>query len=260
MKTLYFLGGLPRSGSTLLGSLLNQHSEIYVSPTSPLGDIVTEIEKTFNTLDKQFTFDRKNISYNVYKAVLANFYNHIPKSTILDKHRFWGKNLDTVQMFLSNKPKIVATYRSIPEVITSYISLIEKTKHEDNFIDNHLRKDNLPITNNNRAEYIWRYYVSPSYESMIYGLNRYPEWVHLVEYNQLVSSPQQELNNIYEFLEINSEKNNFNKIENACGELKDEAWGLKDLHTIRPSLSKISQNPIEVIGEENVKLYSKFNI
>jgi hypothetical protein len=260
MKTLYFLGGLPRSGSTLLGSLLNQHSEIYVSPTSPLGDIVTEIEKTFNTLDKQFTFDRKNISYNVYKAVLANFYNHIPKSTILDKHRFWGKNLDTVQMFLSNKPKIVATYRPIPEVITSYISLIEKTKHEDNFIDNHLRKDNLPITNNNRAEYIWRYYVSPSYESMIYGLNRYPEWVHLVEYNQLLSSPQQELNNIYEFLEINSEKNNFNKIENACEELKDEAWGLKDLHTIRPSLYKISQNPIEVIGEENVKLYSKFNI
>jgi len=260
MKTLYFLGGLPRSGSTLLGSLLNQHSDIYVSPTSPLGDVVTDIEKTFNTLDQQFTFDRKNISYNVYKAVLSNFYNHIPKSTILDKHRFWGKNLDTVQMFLSNKPKIVATYRPIPEVLTSYISLIEKTKHKDNFIDNHLRKDNLPITNNNRAEYIWRYYVSPSYESMIYGLNKYPEWVHLVEYNQLLSNPQEELNKIYDFLEINSEENNFDKIENACGELKDEAWGLKDLHTIRPSLSKISQNPIDVIGQDNVKLYSKFNI
>ncbi len=59
MKTLYFLGGLPRSGSTLLGSLLNQHPDIYVSPTSPLGDVVTDIEKSFNRVDEQFTFDRK---------------------------------------------------------------------------------------------------------------------------------------------------------------------------------------------------------
>jgi sulfotransferase len=260
MKTLYFLGGLPRSGSTLLGSILNQHPDIYVSPTSPLGDVVTDIEQSFNKVDQQFTFDRKVISYNVYKAVLTNFYNHIPKSTILDKHRFWGKNLDTVQMFLSNKPKIVATYRSIPEVITSYISLIERTKHEDNFIDNHLRQDNLPITNNNRADYIWRYYVAPSYESMVYGLTKYPDWVHLVEYNQLIANPQEELNKVYEFLEVPSQDNNFNEIENACGEQKDEAWGLRGLHDIRPKLSKISQNPIDVIGEKNVKLYSKFDL
>lgn len=260
MKILYFLGGLPRSGSTLLGSLLNQHSDIYVSPTSPLGDVVFDIEKSFNRLNQQFTFDRKTISYNVYKAVLSNFYNHIPKSIILDKHRFWGKNLDTVQMFLSNKPKIIATYRSIPEVLTSYISLIERTNHTDNFIDNHLRKDNLAITNNNRAEYIWRYYVSPSYESMIYGIKKYPEWVHLVDYNQLVSNSQEELNKIYDFLGVPSYSNNFNNIENSCREEKDEAWGLKDLHTIRPRLSKISQNPIDIIGEENVKLYSKFNL
>ena len=103
MKTLYFLGGLPRSGSTLLGSLLNQHSDIYVSPTSPLGDVVTDIEQSFNKVDQQFTFDRKAISYNVYEAVLANFYNHIPKSTILDKHRFWDKTIDILHIDGSHK-------------------------------------------------------------------------------------------------------------------------------------------------------------
>ena len=260
MQKLYFLGGLPRSGSTLLGSILNQHSEIYVSPTSPLGDVVTDIEKSFNRLDIQFTFDRQQISYNVYSSVLANFYKHIPKSIILDKHRFWGKNLDTVKKFLSNKPKIVATYRPIPEVITSYISLIERSKQEDNFIDNHLRSDNMPITNNNRADYIWRYYVSPSYESMVYGLNKYPELIHLVEYNQLISNSQEELNKIYNFLEVPKETNNFKNIENSCGEQKDEKWGLIGLHDIRPNISKISQNPIDVIGEDDTELYSKFNI
>lgn len=260
MKTLYFLGGLPRSGSTLLGSLLNQHPDIYVSPTSPLGDVVTDIEKTFDRVDIQFTFDRPKVSYNVYSSILANFYNHIEKPVILDKHRFWGKNLDTVQKFLLNKPKIVATYRSIPEVITSYISLIERTNHENNFIDNHLRNDNLPINNNNRTEYIWRYYVSPSYESMIYGITKYPKWVHLVNYNSLVDNPEKELEKIYEFLEVPFYSNTFSNIENSCGENKDEEWGLMGLHDIRPTLSKISKNPIDVIGEENVRLYSKFDL
>jgi sulfotransferase len=260
MKTLYFLGGLPRSGSTLLGSLLSQHPDIYVSPTSPLGDIVTDIEKTFERVDVQFTFDREQVSYNVYSSVLANFYNHISKPIILDKHRFWGKNLDTVQKFLSNKPKVVATYRPIPEVLTSYISLIKRTNHVDNFIDNHLRKDNLPITNNNRTEYIWRYYVAPSYGAMIYGLRNYPNLVHLVDYNELISNPNQEISKIYNFLEVPEHENNLNNIVNTCSEDKDVNWGLKDLHKIRPVLSKISENPIDIIGEENVKIYSKFNI
>jgi hypothetical protein len=82
----------------------------------------------------------------------------------------------------------------------------------------------------------------------------------LVEYNQLIENPQEELDKVYKFLEVSPQNNNFNEIENACGEQKDEAWGLRDLHTIRPKLSKISQNPIDVIGEENVKLYSKFDL
>lgn len=260
MKKLYFLGGLPRSGSTLLGSLLSQHQDIYVSPTSPLGDIVSDIEKSLSTLDIQYTYDRPNISHNIYSSILSNFYNHIPKSITIDKHRFWCKNIDTVQKFLPHKPKIIVTYRPIPEVLTSYISLIERSKHENNFIDNHLRDDNLPITNSNRADHTWRYYVAPSYEAMITGMKSFPDLIHLVDYNDLVNRPEEELKKVYDFLEIDPHQNDINQIYNFCGEKKDEEWGLRGLHDIRPKLQKISQDPIEVIGEENVKLYSKFNL
>lgn len=260
MQSLYFLGGIPRSGSTLLGSLLNQHPEIYVSPTSPLGDIISDIEKTIDRVDIQFTFDRNQISHNIYSAILSNYYNHIEKPCILDKHRFWGQNLDTVQKFLGNKAKIVMTYRPIPEVITSYISLIKRTKYENNFIDNHIKKDNLPVTNNNRVEYIWNHYLSSSYKAMVHALYNHPDLTHFVNYNDLVKNPQEELNKIYNFLEVSPFENNFLNIENKCAEKKDEEWGIKDLHTIRPKLSKISENPVDVIGEENVKIYSKFNI
>jgi sulfotransferase len=260
MKKLYFLGGIPRSGSTLLGSLLNQHPDIYVSPTSPLGDIIFDIEKTIKKVDIQFTFDKERISYNIYSSILDNYYNHIEKPYILDKNRFWGKNLDTVQKFISYKPKIILTYRPIPEVITSYISLIKRTNYQNNFIDNHIKKDNLPITIDNRVDYIWRHYISPSYEAMIQCFYNHQDISYFVNYNDLIKNPQQEIDKIYKFLEVSSFENDFFNIENKCSEKKDEEWGLKDLHTIRPRISKISENPIDVIGEENVKIYSKFNI
>ena len=37
-------------------------------------------------------------------------------------------------------------------------------------------------------------------------------------------------------------------------------YTLEDLHKIRPKLGKTSPPPEEIIGEENVKLYDKFNI
>jgi len=61
MKTLFFLSGLPRSGSTLLGSLLNQHPEIYATPTSPLADLLCLLDTNFNHLDLQYTYEKEKI-------------------------------------------------------------------------------------------------------------------------------------------------------------------------------------------------------
>lgn len=260
MKTLFFLSGLARSGSTLLGSLLNQHPEVHTTPTSPLADLLCLIDRDLSQLDIQYTYDRQEIEYNTYNSLLTNFYNHIPKKYILDKHRAWPKNLVPVKKFYTDTPKVIATYRPIPEIITSFITLIERTGQYDNFIDNDLRKNNLPITNSNRAEFLWRFYISDPYESLVYGLRNFRENIHLVNYNDLTQNPEQELKKIYNFLEIEPHQHDFSNILNTCGEQKDREWGLEKLHDIRPELKRISKSPEEVIGEENVKLYELFNI
>lgn len=260
MKSLYFLAGILRTGSTLLGSLLNQHPDIYVSPTSPLSELLPVIDQSLSEFTLQYTYDVEKIEYNIYSSLLSNFYQHIDKKYIFDKHRSWPQNISSIIKYSPNKPKVLVTYRPIPEVLTSYISLIGRSKHEDNFIDNALRSQGISITNSNRADQIWRYYVSPSYTSVVDGLQNYPEMVHLIDYNNLIDNPEKELKKIYEFLEIEPHNHNFESISNTCAEQKDDAWGLKGLHDIRSSLSKISEDPIDVIGEENVKLYSKFNL
>lgn len=259
MKKLFFLSGLPRSGSTLLGSILSQHPKLQATPTSPLADLLCLIDESFSKLDFQYTYDKESITYNTYNSVLNNFYNHIEKPYVLDKHRGWSRNIGSIEKFLNQQPKIIATHRRVSEILSSYILLIQKNQ-SNNFIDEHLLKEGKQITTDNRIECLWKNYVSDPYESLVYGLQHNSQNIHLIDYNNLTQNPQIELDKIYEFLEIESYNHNFSNILNTCAEDKDYAWGIENLHQIRPKLQRTSPPPEEVIGEDNVKLYDKFNI
>ena len=260
MKTLFFLSGLPRSGSTLLGSILSQHPKLQATPTSPLADLLCWIDEGFSKLDLQYTYDKQQIQYNTYNSILENFYNHIEKPYILDKHRGWCKNVPSIEKFLHQTPKIIATNRRISEVLASYILLIQRNNEADNFVDAHLRREGKEINTDNRIECLWKNYVCDPYESLVYGLTHNRSNIHLVDYNDLTQKPERELNKIYEFLGIEYHSHDFLDILNTCKEDKDHEWGIDNLHQIRSKLQRISPPPEEVIGEENTKLYDKFNI
>lgn len=260
MKTLFFLSGLPRSGSTLLGSILSQHPELQATPTSPLADLLCWIDQGFTKLDIQYTYDKQQIQYNTYNSILENFYNHIEKPYILDKHRGWCKNVSSIEKFLHQTPKIIATNRRISEVLASYILLIQRNKEADNFVDAHLRREEKEINTDNRIECLWKNYVCDPYESLVYGLTHNRSNIHLVDYNDLTQKPERELKKIYDFLGLETHFHDFSTILNTCKEDKDYEWGIDNLHQIRPKLQRTSPPPEEVIGEENTKLYDQFNI
>ena len=46
-KTYFFLSGLPRSGITLLGAILEQNPDIYVGATSPVLEFLVNFDNTF---------------------------------------------------------------------------------------------------------------------------------------------------------------------------------------------------------------------
>lgn len=260
MKNLLFLSGLPRSGSTLLGSILNQHPDIHVTPTSPLSDLLCLIDENFSRLDIQYTFDKDTIVHNTYSSLLSNFYGHIPKDYVMDKHRAWPRNVTSLRKFLGEEPKIICTNRRISEVIASYISLIEKNNQEDNFVDSFLRAHKKEINTDNRAECLWRNYISDPYESTVFGLTHFKNNIHFVDYNNLTENPTQEFEKIYNFLKIDFFNHDFENVLNTCAEEKDSAWGLENLHKIRSKLGRTNRPPEEVIGKENTELFDKFNI
>ncbi len=260
-KTIFYLSGLPRSGSTLLGSLIGQREDFTVTPTSPLLDLLCFTNEAFDRLYKTYTYDKDVIENNIYKAIVDNFYKHLNTKYILDKHRGHPRNIKPLRMFTEKEPKVICTIRPLSEIITSYLKLIEKNEGKTNFVDEDLKRENKKINTANRAEKLWTSYISDPYQSVLHGLKNDRKNLFFVHYDELVNNPKSVLSNIYSFLGIDDYSNhNFNKIENRCSEDKDSAWGLDNLHKIRPALKKESSNPKDVLGPYLTSMYDEFNI
>ena len=261
MKQLFFISGLPRSLSTTLCAILSQNSSITVTPTSPMLDLLCYTNEAFEKLNEKYTYDYKTVSANIYKGIVENFYKHFETPIVIDKHRGHPRNVNPLKMFVLPNPKIVCTVRPIPDVIASYIKLIETNKQTDNFIDNDLRQKNMHINTSNRAKILWENYISDPYQSMVFGLKNHREHLHIVEYDAFIKSPKEELSKIYKFFDLPLyEKHQFENIHNACAEEKDAAWGLENLHKIRPKLEKTSTPAKDILGSFLADYYSQYNL
>jgi sulfotransferase len=259
MDKIFFLSGLPRSGSTLLGSLLSQNPEMYVSPTSPLLDLFCKIDETLNFLKETYTFDLEEVGKNIFQNLPHSFYKNVDKKYIIDKHRGHPKNVIPLKKFVTESPKIICLIRPIAEIISSYIKLINQSD-KNNFLDEHLNKINLKKSTENRASLLWNEYISDPYESTKIGLENYRDCILIVKYDDLVFNPEKTMFQIYDFLEIMPfEKHNFNNIKNYCTE-KDDKWGIENLHTIRENLSKTSTDPNLILGNYLTKFYNEFSL
>lgn len=255
---IFGLSGLPRSGSTLLGSILNQNPLVNATPTSPLYPLLVNTCETFRSLDIQHTYDT-SVQKKIYHDIVKAFHPDERECPIVfQKHRGWPRFVDAFREFVDPEPRIVCTIRPIAEVIASYITLANDDP--DNFIDAHLRKDDIEVTNEARAFLLWTKYLNTPYECMTIGLKMHRESLLLVEYDDLAFSPERTIQRIYDFCELEPFEHNFNDVSNTCAEAKDEAWGLKNLHTIRPTVRKASVDPLCYLPQAAIDYFSQFDL
>lgn len=258
MSRFRYLSGMPRSGSTLLGSLMNQHEDVFVSSTSPVNRIMHDLYSSIQDNGLRGNdWDIDEVNARIFKYMFAGWYEHIEQKYVVDKSRGWGFNIQAVEAFIYDKPKVVVTYRSIPEIITSFLVLIENDPK--NHIDAKLYKDNLEINTRNRANYIWESMREYSYDSTRIAIEQFSHIIHIVRYDDLINNTEETMNNLWEYLEIDAPVHDFNNVQNYLSN-PDENWGIEGLHEIRPTIEKISKDPREVLGDELFEYYSKFNI
>lgn len=257
-ERIHFLSGLPRSGSTLLGSLLAQNPAVHVTPTSPLYPLLVNANEQINYLDLQHTFDKVAVGNRLYRGIVDAVHGQAPRSIVIDKHRGWPKHVPAIREFVDPQPKIIATIRPISEILTSYIVLADSDP--DNFIDAHLKREQRAVTNEARADLLWREYLKTPYECLRVGLAEHPSAILLVEYHELATRPLDVLSRVAEWLELPAWQPRLDRISNYCAEDKDAAWGMRGLHVIRPAVAYQSADPRHYLPASALDYLSQFNV
>jgi hypothetical protein len=195
--------------------------------------------------------------YNMSSEFLNIFYKNIDAPIVIDKHRAWARNLRGIKTTVTPNPKVICTHRPVSEIIVSFIKLAKNDPNND--VDNRLRQNRMELNTRNRAMSLWNDYVKDTYTSLKIGLDTERSCIHLVGYHDLVNNNAETLKGIYEFLGMDSFNHTTDDIVNTCAESKDDSWGFKNLHDIRPKLKKTSDDPLKVLGSELFEYFNEFD-
>jgi sulfotransferase len=258
MKQFSFLSGLPRSGSTLMSAILNQHPEVYASATSGLLELI-DAQASAIVIKRKYYHISPEQEMSMLRGMFDLFYSDIQKDFVIDKHRMWPKIIMPLSK-LGIEAKIICSNRPIAEIIASYLFLIDKSKDPNNNIDGILRNKNLPINLHNRAMVIWSDYIQIPHQILVNALKQHGQNIHLFNYQELVEKPKEVIANVERFLKLrNFDGYDFQNIKNTEID-KDEAWNLKGLHEIRPNISRVSPPAEQVLGKTLTEYFSQFDI
>jgi len=253
-KQLYFLAGVHRSGNTLLSSILNQHPDIYSSPLGPMCEYMWLVHSSNHesTVINTYDYRKKQLISNMHRS----YYADVKKPVIIDREKNWGhpENLKMLKAYLPEKPKIIYTTRPIAEVLASLIAINKYSIEKEIAVYNWKFDSNLSH-NDNLCEYLMHpgNQLMRNLEAIASIKDKDNAGIfHVVEYKDITGKSQETMDKIYEFLGVDKFNNDFNNIK-KIEEYNDEAAGLaKDLHAIRPTISKGS-----VVVEDYVSQYIK---
>jgi len=261
-KNYYFLAGIPRSGNTLLSSILNQNNQIHSSPLSPVSTMLWDFHQSIIKNEHVFRLDNIEPVTNVGKNIIIDYYSEIKKPVIIDREKGWATyaNLQMIKYYITPNPKIIFTIRPIIEVLASFINILPEHSYIDIAMEKNdwWYKDYLS-KNDNRCDFLMQ--PKGQIDKFLLSINEVikPEnkdMFCVIWYDDIVNNPQQTMNKIYDFLELPSYNHDFNNIIKLEKD-NDEAVGQpKNMHEIRPQLNKISKNPNEILSEYVINKYS----
>jgi len=255
---LVMLSGLPRSGSTLLTSLLNQHPKLYATTTSPVLGMVLNFYNNWEPQTQTMVEDKNpQQRKDMVAAMIQVAHAYLNKPVVIDKNRGWAKNGKLLTELLGKQPKMICTVRNIPDIMASFITLTNKDP--DTFIDKQLREAGFVVNNTNRCRLLWNSgVVGESWQAFKSGYNFNKQNMLILEYEDIVAKPLEVMKQIEDYLEIERFEYDINNLKPM--EEKDEFHGIKGLHDIRPVVKKTSKPPEQIIGKELTQYYNDMKL
>lgn len=264
-KTFYFMAGLPRSGSTLLSSILNQNPRFYSGPSSPVLGAMFAVEQNFMGNELYHGYPKPDQVREIIGSIPHHFYSDVQNPVVFDKNRAWTARVPYIEGYIGQQAKILVPVRRIDEILTSILTMIHRNPFEEgqqrvNFVDEQLIKTDIPINDLNRCMYLLNDggIVYESLNAIMMGFQQnVRDKMHFVDYNDLVDNPEKIMEDIYDFLGEEFYEHDFESLSNIHREDDLITYGLSDMHQVRSKVKKTSSPPASILPEEIIDIYEQ---
>ena len=215
VNNLAFIAGTPRSGSTLLVSVLAQNPKFKAGRISALCELMWQTKLVFDSY-AAVTGQPAEHGDSTISSLPGLYHQGEDKSVVFDFCRSWTRqaNLDLISKYITDKPKIICPFRSKDEVIGSYQKLFESNNRTD-FFESSFYQETLD-----------------NFHSLEYAMRLNDDRFLFVEYKDLVQSPQIVFDKIYSFIGAEPFAHDFDNV--VCDFTDNETVaGLVGLHNVR---------------------------
>jgi sulfotransferase len=259
----FLMAGLPRSGSTLLRSILNQNPEIYSGPISPSVELLYYTDKYFQESEMLLASPQPESCYNILSNMMDLFYEPIlkkeGKSKVIEFNRAIPNNIERFRTYIKEDVRIVCPVRSIPEILASFISLIHRNSDKISFVDQYLIDKGIEVNDDNRCDYLMSDYgiVGQALFALAQSFRRNEQnLLKIVEYDDLVANTQQVMKEIYDFWGLENWEHSYENLENKYPENDLFQYNLEGMHTVGKTIKKTCKKPEEVLSMSIIEKYS----
>lgn len=244
MKTFHFYAGLPRSGGTVLASILSQNPNVYVTDNTALHDVLTAANNTLHNAPTVISHPIQEQLDNMNKALVESMWAHRKEPIIIDRNRAWAHSMPISSQWFGKDIKIISSIRDVPSIIASWVTLVKRE-------NKHVSQEDVERV----ANRMWNTFTKEFLDSFVQLKREAGDRVLFFEYDDIVSNPRYHLSQIENFLGLPKFEYD---LENIKGNFQDKSivpGGIKGVHKIRPKYEKVSVPPEEELG---TKLYNKF--
>jgi sulfotransferase len=252
-REIFFINGMPRSGSTLLCNILAQNPDFHPTPTSGLSEMVSGINQFWKTNSVIKASESPEKQLTIIKDLFQSYHSDTERPVVFNKSRGWAPIIELVELALCKEIKILTTIRPLPQIIASMEKLYRKEiKNIKSPMIRGPEMSTLESRINNWASP--NGLIGGTFNTIQDAFFRgHGNKFYFVDYTKLTSNPRSVMKEIYSFLEKPYYEHDFNNVRQYTTE-NDAEHGFSDLHTIRPVIMPQKDDSKEVLGP----LYDQF--
>lgn len=230
-KYFHFISGLPRSGTTLLSSILKQNPQIRAGMSTDVANVITLLQNHEHARDSFPTNDKAHKNY--YRGILNGYYREYydQQKYFFDTSFEWVGKINLLRNIgLNVNFKVICCMRDIPSIINSFMvhSQVKTLKRPTYLPD-------ANFTYEEQIHYIFENIIVRKYSQCLYAYQvpSLREKIIFLDYDDFISNPEKTINRIYTECEIEPfDGHMYGKIDAGEYQSHDESVGNSGMHLV----------------------------